>query len=478
MNQLRFTLLKPSLAQSKWYGFIFLFFLIACLLAPISIAGLDTFYYWDWSRHLALSYFDGPPLIAYCIRLFTLVFGESLFSLNICGIALTGLATWVLYRTARLFLSVQASLVSTALWLFSPIITLDLLHQTTYDNPQALFWITTLYCVIKYLQSKQDRYLYLTGISIGFLLLSKYTGIVLVLGLLIFLLFSSYRYVYKSRHFYLAGCLSLLIFSPVLIWNYQHNWLSFYFQLQAHTLPSMHRAWWAGPKAFLTQFVPVLNVFLLTPIFCLMKRYHKGSPIVVLNLLVSVTVLFFYLYAATKVTIRPLWLAPYLTSAVLLAGVLYEKGCYQKTTACLIGGYFAVSVVILMSNNTFFHIGHGSKLASYHLIKQFNETHDATDSLLLTPNWLEARAFFFMKPHREVYTLDCGGEENQYGLWGKNIKKQLANQSIRKALYIDFTNRLACLEKTFDSCERIPTKPYVNGNKKYALFAYQCMNHA
>jgi hypothetical protein len=36
----------------------------------------DEAYYWLWSRHLALSYFDHPPMIAYLIKLST-VFSQS-----------------------------------------------------------------------------------------------------------------------------------------------------------------------------------------------------------------------------------------------------------------------------------------------------------------------------------------------------------------------------------------------------------------
>ena len=65
---------------------LILYFGILLLIAPISLLSFDSYYYWEWSRHLALSYFDGSPMIAYFIKLATVLFGDTLFALNIVGI--------------------------------------------------------------------------------------------------------------------------------------------------------------------------------------------------------------------------------------------------------------------------------------------------------------------------------------------------------------------------------------------------------
>ena len=40
-------------------------------------------YYWTWSKHLDLSYYDHPPAVAYMIALTTAVGGDSTFFLRI-----------------------------------------------------------------------------------------------------------------------------------------------------------------------------------------------------------------------------------------------------------------------------------------------------------------------------------------------------------------------------------------------------------
>ncbi len=47
----------------------------------------DEAYYWDWSRHLSLSYYDGPPLMAYLIRISTfLLGGATAFSVKLTSV--------------------------------------------------------------------------------------------------------------------------------------------------------------------------------------------------------------------------------------------------------------------------------------------------------------------------------------------------------------------------------------------------------
>ena len=50
------------------------------MLAPIMLLHFDSYYYWEWSRHLDLSYYDGAPMIAYLIKIATSIFGDTLFS--------------------------------------------------------------------------------------------------------------------------------------------------------------------------------------------------------------------------------------------------------------------------------------------------------------------------------------------------------------------------------------------------------------
>ncbi|CAM2964307.1 glycosyl transferase [Legionella steigerwaltii] len=459
------------------YPYLILYFVILLLLAPINILSLDTYYYWDWSRHLALSYYDGSPMIAYFIRLSTSLFGNNLFALGFVGIVVAVFTSGIIYQCARFFLSREASCIAMLSWLFSPLVTLDILKQTTYDTPLTLFWALTLYYTIKYIQTNKTRDLYFIGISAGLMMLSKYTGIVLILSLLIFLISSTYRSIFKTKHFYFAIFLAVIIFSPVILWNYQNHWQSFIYQLTTHQLnlavsPISHAL-----KTFFNSFVPSLNIMLLPP-FVVRNREldEKKALMVKLCRIVCFTFLGFYLYTAGKAEIRELWLTPYLISSALLLGYWITTFHYRKFAMSLIAFYAVVSLLVLIDNTSKFNFIKSKKLVFYHLIQKFNSAYPQLPDTILTSGWFEARTLFFLHNKPTIYTLGCGTAQNQYALWGVDINKRITNKTLKEALYIDRYDRSSCLEQYFDQCQRIPTPTYPFRHKEYALHVYQCKN--
>ncbi|MCX7119063.1 MAG: glycosyltransferase family 39 protein, partial [Legionellales bacterium] len=276
---------RESPVKGMSYVMMFFYFGVLLLLAPAQILSFDSYYYWEWSRHLDLSYYDGPPMIAYFIKLSTLLFGQTLLALNMVGIAGVAITAWIIYKTSRLFLNEEASVIATLLWLFVPLNTLDLLKQTTYDVPYILFWALTVYCVANFIQAQKlsaqsIKWLYLSGVSVGCMMLSKYSGIILVLALFVFIITTHYRYLFRSRHFYLSLLLSLIIFSPVIVWNADHNWQSFLFQLATHARSSITTPWAAMNHAFFYVILPSLNFMLLPLVLGLrsVTNYRK-TPI-------------------------------------------------------------------------------------------------------------------------------------------------------------------------------------------------------
>ncbi|KTD67057.1 glycosyl transferase [Legionella steelei] len=459
------------------YPYLILYFVILLLLAPINILSLDTYYYWDWSRHLALSYYDGSPMIAYFIRLSTSLFGNSLFALSFVGIIVTALTSAIIYKCARFFLSYEASCIAMLVWLFSPLVTLDILKQTTYDTPLTLFWALTLYYTIKFIQTNKTKDLYCIGISAGLMMLSKYTGIVLILALLTFLISTTYRSIFKTKHFYFAILLAIIIFSPVIVWNYQNHWQSFIYQLTTHKLNQAVSPFFHALKTFFNSFVPALNIMLLPPFLVRNKELDEKKALIVrLCRTVCFTFLCFYLYTASKAEIREFWLTPYLISSALLLGYYVTTTHYRKIAIGLIAFYAFISLFVLIDNTSKFNFIKSKKLVFYHLIQRFNAAYPQLPNTILTSGWFEARMLFFLHNKPTIYTLGCGTAENQYALWGSDINKKITDKTLKEAFYIDRYDRLSCLEKHFDQCQKIPTPTYPFRHKEYTLHVYQCKN--
>lgn len=470
---------KLSSESSRWYfGVIIAYFLILLVLAPIHLLSFDSYYYWEWSRHLSLSYYDGPPMIAYLIKCATFVFGDTLLALASVNIVVAALTCWILYHTARLVLSKEASYIVVLLWLFSPLVTLDLLKQTTYDCPLTLFWTATVYFSSHFIRDRHPRDLLLIGASIGLMLLSKYSGVVLILALMIFLILSSYRYVLKTWAFYAGVLLALLLFSPVLIWNYQYDWLSFRYQLTTHQRHTPISPWNAASMSMLTIIIPSLNLMLLTPFCCLKKltNYPKQA-IIFLWGTVSIVVLGFYILVSSHSIIRCDWLTPYLLTAALLGGFCYQCLGYRKSCISVVFLYFTISFVMLInSTQQFLPFVSPKKWITYQLIRTFNASYTHLPQIVVTTGWFEARMLFFLKGKPAIYTIPCGMAQNHYALWSKPIVSALSQHTLTTVLFVDTYNQIGCVEPYFKRCDRLFVPPYFYQNHFYQLYVYRCTN--
>ncbi len=67
-------------------------------MAAVLPLSFDEAYYWLWSKHLALSYYDHPPVIAYAIRAGTLLFGDTAFGVRIVPLLFSAGASWAVWR--------------------------------------------------------------------------------------------------------------------------------------------------------------------------------------------------------------------------------------------------------------------------------------------------------------------------------------------------------------------------------------------
>lgn len=159
------------------------------------------------------------------MRVFDAIFGNSLFTINFFAVFLTSCAAYFIFRIALLLSRrFDVALAAAALWFVSAHTTVALIFKSTYDSLEALFWMMTVYLVLSYVTTKLNRYLYCAGMTLGFLLLGKYTGFILGVAILVYLtVFLSQRSVFKNQHFYFSALLVISIFMPNLIWNWQHN---------------------------------------------------------------------------------------------------------------------------------------------------------------------------------------------------------------------------------------------------------------
>lgn len=458
--------------------------ILLVLSAPILIQGYDIFYYWDWSRHLSLSYFDGPPLIAYVLHLVSALFGSHLFVINLLADFLTLLTAFMVYQLARLFLNINASMVAAGLWLLSPLTTQYLIRYLTYDSLLNLFWVVTLFCVANYLQSKKNKYIYFTGISIGLIMLSKYTGGLLVFLLLAYLLVNrDYRSIFKNKHFYLSIALSLIIFSPVIIWNVKHNWVSFHYLYHHHTLSvtTLKNSLKNFFNSLLNHVLVVLNLLFFVILWgCF--RFKKETKHFLYDFLFFITAGFFLVYQALawKVKVKTGWLLPGLISASILTSYFIQKARLKKTLIGILSFYLFANGVILLVDSVFKKqlTLEGGRMM---LAKKFSEQYADQKAPLFTSGYSTARMFFFFKNKPQVFAF--GPHANEYQFWTKPILKKIKKGEIKQAIYFSYAPDYKKMLTYFKTCQKQPVIRYKQKlpfsdkiRKTYLLYVYSCSN--
>lgn len=201
---------------------------LRCLVARHVDLETDEAYYWLWSRHLAISYYDHPPMIAYLIRLGTALFGDTVFGVRSMAIACMIAASAAVYGLTVVLFDDRRLGVLATLWF-------NMMPHTAFfsivmypDTPAILFWLLGCLALALVWKSGRGAWWYAAGTAMGLLLLSKYTGVFLFAGVAVWLVASPrMRPWLKRPEPYLAALIALVLFSPVIVWNADNHWASF-----------------------------------------------------------------------------------------------------------------------------------------------------------------------------------------------------------------------------------------------------------
>ena len=227
---------SPNFALPAFWGRLTALFLVLSTglrlfqLSALELAP-DEAYYWDWSRRLALGYYDQGPFIAYLIHATTALFGTNAFGVRF-GVLLCSLGTLLCaYSLARRLFSPLAGFLTVLLLGLTPLLEVGSLIAT-YDPPLVFFWALAAVCLERALFAEtvreQNCAWAATGLATGLGFLSKHTMLLLLPCLALFLLLApSHRRLLLRPQPYLALLLTLLCYTGVFWWNAHHHWWTF-----------------------------------------------------------------------------------------------------------------------------------------------------------------------------------------------------------------------------------------------------------
>lgn len=292
-------------------------------------------YYYLYGQHLSLSYFDHPGMIGYLLRLTSEVLGQSVWVVKFTDFMITSATLYIFYKTCLCFLSRKRSLMALLL-LCSTLFISVLSFNSTPDVPLLLFWSLSVFCLYKAIFQYKKAYWIWAGLAMGLAFNSKYTALLLQLGLLGFLVLSNrYRKLLLSPWLWLCLFISIAATFPVWWWNYQNDWASFAFQSSGRT--GKISEFNLTPKYFLGA-VAHQSALLLPILFCVFAtitwryakralvklRLPKSSVLFLLAFFIPTFLGFFMLTPVYWVKLN--WMMPsYITGTILASVFIGER---------------------------------------------------------------------------------------------------------------------------------------------------------
>ncbi|MCA8977066.1 MAG: glycosyltransferase family 39 protein [Planctomycetes bacterium] len=269
-------------------------------------------YYWCYSQHPDLSYYDHPPMVAWLIWLGSQVFGDGAMGIRL-GSWLCGCAT--VLGGLSLLRAFEAPPTSRLVWLALCLGVPNLVavrFLTNPDPPLCAFWMLTLVALWRS-RSGGLGWWALAGLMAGGALLSKYTAIFLApAGALLLLIDPKMRRQLLKPGPYVGVLVAALTFLPVIWWNVANDFESFRFQTEGRWERAGLGVKWLG------QFVggqllvlnPVVAVATVASTWWLWRRGRGGDMRATWLLAFGVPMAAFLLCSSLFVQVKINWLTP------------------------------------------------------------------------------------------------------------------------------------------------------------------------
>ena len=212
--------------------------LLRLAVAMVLPAGVDEAYTIGVARQFSISYFDHPPLHLWLVGATAQLTGsEHLWVLRLPFVLLGAVSSWLIYLLGKQLFGAVAGLWSLVIFSLAPVF--GLVHGALIlpDGPLIAASLGVALVVARIVMDgdparwKPGGWALAGGLA-ALALMSKYHGVLLVLSVLLFLASTrAGRAWLRTPGPWLAAAIAALGLAPALIWNWQHDWASFLFQL-------------------------------------------------------------------------------------------------------------------------------------------------------------------------------------------------------------------------------------------------------
>lgn len=317
----------------------------------------DEAYYWALSNHIDFGYYDHPPLTVYFIRLTRVIFGETEYAVRLPSVLFQLISIYLVFiYLVDLTRDSKISFWWSVVYALMPLAVLWGGLGMNSDAGVITFGLLSTIFFKKAFTREKIRYWVAFGASFGLGLITKFTFPVLLPGLFLYMLLDRRRRRYFARkEIYLSILVAILIFLPFLIWNVQHDFVTFRFNFLIRQDP-WHFSFWRLQNTlaiFLLMFGPiplVLSIaYVIRSLGKLKTAVSQLDPAFYIELTLIPLFLVIGFFSLIRWQFMMILCFAIVVNAALFFHRHYENGIYRShSSGKVVGGLIAASVAIFI----------------------------------------------------------------------------------------------------------------------------------
>jgi len=409
------------------FWLIAFFTAIRLIVAPSFGLGVDEAHYVLYGHYLDLSYVDHPPLVGWVQAAMLYLFSDSILTARIPAIALMALLSWQAYR----FLLHVSATQKQALWAVAALNSSFMFGAIGLMLLPENFLLVLVYPIIMTTlrieqEGKLKNYVWL-GVLLGTAGVAKYTAVLLILPLLLYILVKKRYDLVINPRILLTALVGFIMILPVILWNASHDWISFTYQSQ-HVTGNSSIEFKPFIRSIIAQFA-AYNPFLFALAFygLTLSFRSKSSPLV-LTAWVGLFIELFFIGTSFLKPVLPHWPALFYCLFIPIGTVLFIQSTPKRASIArgiIIFSLFLSAVIhaeLYGKWGTFpdykspFRDIYGFNIQTDHGAKLLEKL-DAPKKALAVMNWsYGSRLNYYSKPYG-VKTFVLDDYNRQFALW-------------------------------------------------------------
>ncbi|QDH78687.1 glycosyltransferase family 39 protein [Echinicola soli] len=394
--------------------------------------------YWLWSQNLDWNYYSKPLMIAVYNFIFTGVFGHTDVAVRLSAVLFSAGTAWVIFELGQqMYRDPRIGFWAALMLVVMPYFHLASFFHTT-DSSLLFFWALSFYWLYRATESKKTTYWMYAGLASALGMLSKNTMVLAIPLIFVYLLLVDFRQL-KQKGFYIYCLVFSLSFVPIIIWNFQHDFVTFKHVGTLGGVEGESKPFDFGESLnYISEYaggqLGIISAFFIPFLVMAIRRLVKYKERKMLfNLLPAILVwMLFFLISITK-RVEVNWPAfAYVTLPLAMAYILTLISQGWRKYAVYATAISGILLILIMKPAPLDAIGFRNvlrpdkdplaRLAGYR--EMGNRIDVLIDSLELEKHFIFSDSYhlasemaFYVDGNPQTYTINLGRRKNQFDLW-------------------------------------------------------------